>query len=496
MAMTTPMAPPKQHRARTGCLTCRDRHIKCDEAVPRCRNCSKSDRTCERGIRLNFIDIQTSASQPLTSLAPGTQIVFQDESRNIASGYSVGAENGKPGLSAPVSPNVPGRSDSAEHLSKSLVPSSRLITAMDEGLLMEVFVEKIGPWMDCLDAGKPFTTILPFYALDEPMLFDAIMACGGKYLLFPDASLYYEKALKALLPQLNTNKLDHTVCIVTAILLDAYNIMGDNIEQARIAKTSALLWKANFDCSNAGLAGACFWSNATMCLMSCLYQNMPFPWDPEILGVNIDSIPPSAGAFSGDEEKWTHRIIYICAKIAVLRGGLLHGVQSSPREPFCEEWEKYKNWCDDWAHNVPRSMMPLCYIPSQEVGQSTSFPHILLVQTCATVARLLYHTSCLLLAKIHPREHSSKGFFQRMQTRHALDICGIASQAEDKEVTNLAMHCLSIAADSLMDTKIKHEALQVFDKITRSTPWGNGKFRHAMNIKLKGTSNRSVNSSS
>lgn len=55
---STPKASPtKAKRVRTGCLTCRERHLKCDEAVPDCMNCRKRGRECKRGIRLNFLDI-------------------------------------------------------------------------------------------------------------------------------------------------------------------------------------------------------------------------------------------------------------------------------------------------------------------------------------------------------------------------------------------------------------------------------------------------------
>lgn len=46
----------KAKRVRTGCLTCRERHLKCDEAVPDCVNCRRSNRCCRRGLRLNFLD--------------------------------------------------------------------------------------------------------------------------------------------------------------------------------------------------------------------------------------------------------------------------------------------------------------------------------------------------------------------------------------------------------------------------------------------------------
>jgi hypothetical protein len=38
---------------------------------------------------------------------------------------------------------------------RSPLPSLRLITDHDEGLLMEIFLGKVAPWMDCLVASKP-----------------------------------------------------------------------------------------------------------------------------------------------------------------------------------------------------------------------------------------------------------------------------------------------------------------------------------------------------
>lgn len=58
----------KPRRVRTGCLTCRNRHLKCDEAMPICLNCQKSNRKCERGVRLNFIDLKVE--QPPYLLPP------------------------------------------------------------------------------------------------------------------------------------------------------------------------------------------------------------------------------------------------------------------------------------------------------------------------------------------------------------------------------------------------------------------------------------------
>lgn len=53
--------PGKSTRTRTGCLTCRDRHLKCDEGAPSCQNCLKSNRECKKGMRINWIDTQVKA---------------------------------------------------------------------------------------------------------------------------------------------------------------------------------------------------------------------------------------------------------------------------------------------------------------------------------------------------------------------------------------------------------------------------------------------------
>ncbi|KAK3389838.1 hypothetical protein B0H63DRAFT_390105 [Podospora didyma] len=88
-------APPanpaanKSRRVRTGCLTCRERHLKCDEGLPDCNNCRKSSRECKRGVRLNFIDVQVK-NPPYMPPRKDWSVQFQDESRLIASEYQGG----------------------------------------------------------------------------------------------------------------------------------------------------------------------------------------------------------------------------------------------------------------------------------------------------------------------------------------------------------------------------------------------------------------------
>lgn len=79
-------------RTRTGCLTCRERHLKCDETKPTCNNCLKSQRECNWGKKLNFLDTTCERNAYLIPQGIDYQVAFMDESRTIASEYVGGRE--------------------------------------------------------------------------------------------------------------------------------------------------------------------------------------------------------------------------------------------------------------------------------------------------------------------------------------------------------------------------------------------------------------------
>ncbi|KAK6465748.1 hypothetical protein DFJ63DRAFT_30609 [Scheffersomyces coipomensis] len=90
----------KRSRTRSGCLTCRDRHMKCDEQQPICRNCIKSKRKCYRGIRLNFTQYtmyNPSDQTPINDFIPQpSSYRLLDQSITIASLYKNGKESYRP----------------------------------------------------------------------------------------------------------------------------------------------------------------------------------------------------------------------------------------------------------------------------------------------------------------------------------------------------------------------------------------------------------------
>jgi hypothetical protein len=64
---------PRGHglRTRTGCITCRKRHLKCDEQKPTCNLCTKSGRTCVYSERPNTQSGSAEAVTPRQASAEG-----------------------------------------------------------------------------------------------------------------------------------------------------------------------------------------------------------------------------------------------------------------------------------------------------------------------------------------------------------------------------------------------------------------------------------------
>lgn len=458
------VAKPK--RVRTGCLTCRERHLKCDEALPRCQNCQKSGRICKRGVRLNFIDTQTVAPPHHIAHPPGTQLSFQDESREIASGYIGGFERYPPlkespsassnnkeatsqfdftdVLSAPVIPR--------QALSPSLLPSfpeahqaemsdpifndssysgpqstfqdhgafspkpntiqpsniRACLNNAEEVLLMQVFIEEVGLWMDSMDSnkhvcspicgashqfliGSQFTRILPFHALNEPMLLNAFLACGARHLHLVNPSYsedralhYYNAASRDLLALLQNPNRDVVLCATTAVVLNVYEVMCESAmhRMNHIAGARALIKECRWNARTPGIGGACFWLNVGMELLSCLHFNWQMAWDPDTWGIDMNMELSPTGNLVGDEELWTHRMVYICAKIANFRAtipqfqSLDRNAQEMRLNQRCQEWNTYKRWCDEWAKHVPRSMMPLGYLQPWQTNSESCFPEV------------------------------------------------------------------------------------------------------------------------
>jgi len=543
----------KPKRVRTGCLTCRvsvtgiarrwygvrmltcimqERHLKCDEGLPHCNNCVKSNRTCKRGVKLNFIDTWAEQPPKLVTLFGTDQwkVEFLDESRDIAGEYQGGAQKYKrPAqdvaplmqdeqnmalLFSSTAPNAPGtvhpplppmqrslpepypdpsqqpdlstmyeaqpKPDAASYVmqppisistydsqygssglsvngqasvtSYSTIPSEpdaddekkEYLDNQDETLFMQVFVEEVGLWMDSMDPLKHFSRLLPFHSLSEPMLLNAFLACGARHLTLVNPAYteekalhYYETATRYLLKNLQNPNRDTVICATTAVILNVYEIMSERALQRmnHIAGARALIKECGWNARAQGIGSACFWLNVGLEVLSCLHFNWQVAWDPDEWGCDMDF---SREIHNGREEIWTHRMLYIVAKVNNFRATIPRSQEADPvteqmrTQNRYEEWTRLKGMADAWNDGVPRTMHPMAYLYPHQTTSKSAFPEVWLVKRSSIVARLFYHTAQLLLAQTHPYYGADNAEMADAQRLHSQTICGIAAHVKDR----------------------------------------------------------------
>lgn len=562
----------KPKRVRTGCLTCRERHLKCDEALPHCNNCKKSNRNCKRGVRLNFIDTWAERPPRIVTLYGTTQwkVEFLDESREIASEYRGGLQKYKhleqdvapilqqpePSMafdfvtSAPPAPSLPhqalppiqgilpepypdptqqpqignmfdaqlkqepviynpqapnsGSTHNSRYSSSGASAAGHgsvtsyntalseqnaddekkeYLDNQEETLFLQVFVEEVGLWMDSMDPLKHFSRLLPFHSLSEPMLLNAFLACGARHLTLVNPAYneekalhYYDTATRYLLKNLQNPNRDTVICATTAVILNVYEIMSERALQRmnHIAGARALIKECGWNARAQGIGAACFWLNVGLEVLSCLHFNWQVAWDPDDWGCDMDF---SREIQNGREEVWTHRMLYLVAKVCNFRATIPRLREPDPRDEQIrtqhryEEWTRLKGMVDAWNDGIPRTMHPMAYLYPYQTTSKSAFPEVWLVKRTTIVARLFYHTASLLLAQTHPYYGTDNVEMADLQRRHSQMICGIAAHVKDRGVASVALRSLHHAAEVLTDRREQEEVLQIFDKINKETGW-------------------------
>ncbi|CAG8052653.1 unnamed protein product [Penicillium salamii] len=515
---TTDISETKGRRSRTGCFTCRQRHLKCDEAVGRCLNCRKSDRVCRRGVRLNFIDTQTVAPPHLIARPDGSKVTFKDDSRLIASLYVGGFE-----IYPPVQPESPveanghlnhdldaiGPDDltsifqSAAHSfdpqgfdvpnpaagfvetdtwhQSHLVPGDELLPhgtsnfarklankqESHQALLdyesvscLRTFVEEVGPRMDAMDEMNHFSQALPSLAVGEPLLLKAFVASGANHRSLHDPSWPVELALafsqdatEALLSAVHDPGRDSVLCATVALVLGFTASMSPHSMrwENHIAGSRALIRECGWTAKTPGLGGACFRISMSAELLGCLRYNWGLSWNPDTWGVDID-MEHAQASIGGSHDLWHHRILYICAKVSMLRASLRQCralpddvARSSQLSTLFQEWALYSRWCDEWEKSIPRSLVPLGYLQPWQTKSKSVFPEVCrrLMMRCRSCSTPMFMMFVVL--SLTPKIGQSN--------------C----------IADIAIHCLVIAAEYLETPEAQNEVLDLLDAMTKIT---------------------------
>lgn len=276
------------------------------------------------------------------------------------------------------------------------------------------------------------------------MLLNAFLACGARHLTLVNPAYteekalhYYDTATRYLLKNLQNPNRDTVICATTAVILNVYEIMSERALQRmnHIAGARALIKECGWNARAHGIGSACFWLNVGLEVLSCLHFNWQVAWDPDDWLIDMDF---TREIHNGKEEVWTHRMLYIIAKICNFRATIPRHPEPDHRDEQIrtqqryEEWSRLKGWVDAWNDGIPRTMQPMAYLHPYNTTSKSAFPEVWLVKRTTIVARLFFHTAQLLLAQVNPYYSADHGEMMEMQRRHSQMICGIAAHVKDR----------------------------------------------------------------
>lgn len=84
-------APPARsrvsHRSRTGCWTCRNRKVKCDEVHPRCGPCTRLNRGCDWEFRWKFDDVTVSTQNRYNNVSTAGNAVWDPQAARVSTSF-------------------------------------------------------------------------------------------------------------------------------------------------------------------------------------------------------------------------------------------------------------------------------------------------------------------------------------------------------------------------------------------------------------------------
>lgn len=349
----------------------------------------------------HVLDIDSSLNLPSVRLGPPSQ------------GFHSGGHGGSPQL-------LGTRAGRLTPSSGRTTAEQTYLSADDDILFVQIFINEVAIWMDSMDMAKHFANTVPYLALKSPMMLNALLACGARHLTLigqdngEKAEYHYGVATSQLAQSRQDQDRDLSGCAVTAVVLNAYGIMTDKPTQRmdHIAATRELISECGWDATSTGLGAACFWINVGMEVLSCIAFGWHTALAPDDWGLDLEFTRLGTGSRSGngsvigredcgrpsaepegrrppamdnspdfgDEELWAQRILYVLAKVANFRASTPQFQEPSPHDEQVRqqsrfaEWQRLHDMCTIWNLHCPQSMRVYGY--SSDPSEKSLFPNI------------------------------------------------------------------------------------------------------------------------
>ncbi|KAI9163822.1 Adhesion and hyphal regulator 1 [Paramyrothecium foliicola] len=534
--------PLKPKRVRTGCFTCRRRHLKCDEAFPVCLNCSRSKRHCDRTLQPKWNHTVVFRAPRVVTHHPRRNFIFEDESRKTANDYVGGVER-YDRLTSDLSPSTEIQSDVALQ-PHSFDSAPKDPSATSEHHKPDVF--NVKAFSRCYKAPKRARTLSRVSSADDvpgwdsnqqveaesrtakprsnkqPSLerFIRDQSCDEDVPNF-SSKQHISQFLGNVNAKSQTSKMRLTpgrrqisssstvpvlrnsaparwledvfyieVCLEEiGIWMDCVNNSADLMRRlSHQTPTAASFVKTLLACGVMKLSISSFGKGH----IADLGPKASIAWLLRIPTESLVCLIQGHGTIDkqnwahiswiemgseSTEQLWCRRMLFILATISNFRASiprLRNPDRLAEHLRLNKErlkWVELKQLCDDWDDRCPTSMLPSYYGDDPKRGQHL-FPIILMLNRTTVLGRLFYHTAqCILMQAYNIRSARDLEEMYLLQTHHARQICGLVAQTEDIEIAPVAIQSLVATAPVIKQRSEQEEVLRMLDGIKTRSGW-------------------------
>ncbi|KAL7921002.1 hypothetical protein ACQKWADRAFT_321710 [Trichoderma austrokoningii] len=418
--------------------TCRRRKVKCDEASPVCGQCNKSNRYCAR---------------------------LQKSSRFLAYSYQSGTG-----------------SLSKEAAEKRKFPPPEnprdALRSPDVAWYFHNYISEPAKWYDLGDTSHLFATRVPELALDEPLLFSAIIALSAEHVSQTTkskparavAEFYHGHCVHHLIRlDEKTELLRNGVALAAVCLLRSYEILNEDVDPNRHLQGAYSLatCEDSIAASPPGsLLAAGFWNYLREDITFSLFEGCP---------LKMDVTMASAPGLTGNQDQ--------LHSIALILGQVINKAFAFRISAF--DWGILVSMVKTWLEKVPSNIQP--FSKSQHVAPSAvgELPHFWFLQDFHASARQYVLVALTILTAFSPLNQlpllpgvcdgsdSISGDISKEDVleTYALEICGIAFTTNIPSVLVNSFGPIAYCGKFIQSEATRQEIIRRLFACKRSVGW-------------------------
>lgn len=341
------------------------------------------------------------------------------------------------------------------------------------------YISDVAPWYDLSDSQCRFSTEVPIIALDEPLLFYAIIALSAVYVsqtTAPSArtiaEAYHTRCIRRLI-ELDPEDvlIKKGVALAVTCLLRSYEILAESRDPNRHLKGAFSLASQfqNFlDRSSEGLLHSGFWNYLREDITFSLFRNCA-------LKIDLDPIP-ALDNVSSDQDHLN--------SASLVLGRIINAMIGSTSEMAGNTWEAVWSYAKDWLSTLPAYFEPFSRAALPSLSR---LPTVHMLKPCQAASRHYLLVSFAILA-IHAHNSlqvndlmsfaSSMGFLvgtvktkEDLLEHIGLEICGIAFTFNEPSVLVNAFGPISYCAKYIRTEASRQEVVAHLMVSRKATGW-------------------------